>query len=387
MVRKMQEAAILDQMENIRVVDSGNMLKRLMETPQYCEDALQLAQKIEIPQKVNISEKISIKYKKPRHIIMTGMGGSAIGGEILQDWLREDFPISIEVCRDYDLPAYADEDTLIVSVSYSGDTEETLSTLLDAVNRRCMIVTITSGGHMLHFAEKLGLPCVTIMNGLPPRVAIPYLFFPLPIILVKMGLLTNRDEEIREAIRVLRKLSEENSPETSVKNNFSKRLALDLAETIPVVYGFRHYGAIAHRIKTQFNENTKIPSKYEVFPELNHNEVMGWEATEDITRKFSIILLRDSDEPPEIRHRIETTKRLALSRTHKVLEIPAKGEKKLAKMLSTMYIGDLVSFYLAILRKTDPTPVKTISEIKSELSKKLDTVKALEQEFKRLSET
>jgi len=379
----MRKVAILDQPREIRNIDKSDMLGHCVKTPTYCRDAIQRAEQIEIPRKVKISEKASISYKKPNNILVAGMGGSAVGGEILHDWLRDELPIPIEVCRDYSLPAYADEDTLAFVVSYSGETEETLNAFMDAIRRRCMIVAVTSGGTLLSFCERLGLPCVTIPSGVPPRAAIPYLFFSLPIIMEKTDILLDVEKETTETIQVIEKVGMENSLRTPMERNPAKKLALEFIETVPTIYGFRQYESIARRWKTQFNENSKVLSRYEVFPELNHNEVVGWEASEAFTKGFSVVLIRDHDEPPEIRHRIEATKRLALEKAGKILEVYASGVGKLAKMFSVLHIGNFVSVYLAILRGIDPTPVKTINEIKREMEK-LSMVARLRAEFQEM---
>jgi glucose/mannose-6-phosphate isomerase len=219
---------------------------------------------------------------------------------------------------------------------------------------------------------------------LPPRVAIPYLFFSLPVLLKRMNILPILEEDLQEAIQVLKKVGKENSPEIPTEDNPAKKLALEVLETIPIIYGFRQYQSIAHRLKTQFNENSKVPSKHDVFPELNHNETVGWEAPELLTKNYSIILIRDPGEPPEIRHRIETTKSLVLHKARKVLEIYARGERKLAKMFSVLRVGDFTSVYLAILQGVDPTPVKIIDEVKRELGKKFSMVEKLKAELTAL---
>ena len=162
------------------------------------------------------------------------------------------------------------------------------------------------------------MPHTIIPEGLQPRVAIPYLFFPLPVLMKKMGIISGIDDELEEAIQVLERVAKANAPDVPTKNNRAKQLATELVDTIPVVYGFRQYSSIAQRLKAQFNENSKIHSKYEVFPELNHNETVGYEAPELFTKKLSIILIRDPQEPPEIRNRIETTTKLVFSRANKV---------------------------------------------------------------------
>ncbi len=380
----MQKTTVLDQLEHMKKIDKSNMLGICIRTHEHCRDAIQRAKRVEIPKEIKISKNITIQYRKPKNIIIAGMGGSAIGGEILKDWLQNRLPTPIQVCREYRLPAYADKDTLVFAVSYSGNTEETLSAFLDAVKRGCMTLTITSDGQLLPLAEKLGIPHVTIPGGMPPRTAIAYLFFPLPVLLEKLGVLQNINEELEEAMQVLEKLSLETAPQVAAENNPSKKLALELNGAIPVVYGFRQYSAIAHRMKAQFNENTKIPCKHDVFPELNHNEVMGWEAPETLTKQFTIMLIRDRDEPLEIKHKIEATKLFALKKTQKILEIHARGKHALAKMLSAMYIGDFTSVYLAILQGTDPTPVETISRIKKELKNRSNVVEKLIEEAQKI---
>jgi glucose/mannose-6-phosphate isomerase len=372
-------------MDDIRKIDKSGMLTHCMKTAEYSQDVISRAEKAEIPKKVSIFKKKIVEYKKPRNLVIAGMGGSAIGGEILRDWLRDEISIPIEVCNEYTLPAYTNEHTLVFAVSYSGETEETLNAFADAIRRKCMIIAITSGGHLLSFTKKLQLPHVMIPSGLPPRAALPYVFFPLPVLMEKMGILVGKGSEIEESIHVIKTINEENSPRISTKNNFSKKLALQLKDSVPVVYGFRQYGAVAHRLKTQFNENSKIPSRYEVFPELNHNDVVGWEASEELTKIFSVLLIRDCNEPDEIKNRIEATKSTALQKAGRVLEVYAKGEGKLAKMLSILHLGDFTSVYLAILRGVDPVPVKAIDEIKMATKKKFNVIEKVKKEIREIA--
>jgi len=377
------ETTILDRMDDMKKIDKSGMLTHCLKTAEYCQDVISRAEKVEIPAKVRIARNF-VKYNKPRNIVVAGMGGSAIGGEILRDWLRDEILIPIEVCNDYALPAYANEHTLVFAVSYSGETEETLNAFVDTIRRKCMVIAITSGGHLLSFCEKLQLPHVTIPTGLPPRAALPYVFFPLPVLMEKMNALVGKRSEIEESVRVITIVSEENSPHIPAKNNFSKRLAMQLEGLVPVIYGFRQYGAIAHRLKTQFNENSKVPSRHEVFPELNHNEVVGWEAPEDLTKVFSVLLIRDHDEPDEIRNRIEATKSTVVQKTGRILEIYAKGKGKLARMFSILHLGDFTSVYLAILRDVDPVPVKTIDEIKMAMKKKFNAIDKVNKEIQKI---
>jgi glucose/mannose-6-phosphate isomerase len=268
--------------------------------------------------------------------------------------------------------------------SYSGNTEETLSAFLAAIKRKSTVFAVTSGGQLKAFCKKLQVQHVTIPSGLQPRVAVPYMFFPLLVLLKNLGIISNIDDELEEAIYVLEKIAKANAPYIPLKDNRAKQLAAELLGTIPVVYGFRQYTCIAHRLKAQFNENSKIHSRSNVFPELNHNETVGYDAPERLNKNHSVILIRDQQEPPEIRNRIETTADLVLINANKVMEIKAKGEGKLAKMLSIMCIGDYTSVYLAILQKKDPTPVKIIDRVKSELAKKTRMKEQFEDELIQL---
>jgi glucose/mannose-6-phosphate isomerase len=368
----MSKLTVLDKPDEIRAIDKGNMLELCEKTPDFCIDAIKRAEKVRIP------------YRLPRNVIVVGMGGSAIGGGLLKDWLRDRASTPIEVCRDYVLPAYVDENSLVVAVSYSGETEETLSAFLDAVKRGCMVVTVSSGGHLQTFSRKLKNPHILIPTNFPPRAAIAYTFFPLVKLMEKLHAAEGINEEVKEAIYILQKVSEENRLEVSLEKNEAKKLAVEIEGTVPIVYGFRQYKAVARRLKCQFNENSKIPSKFDAFSELNHNEVVGWEAPESLTKNFSIILIRDPKEPLEFKNRIEITKKIAFPKTCKVSEIKAIGKHKLTKMLSAMYIGDFVSIYLALMRGVDPTPTKTILHLKREMKKKLDMTTKFEEEIRKM---
>ncbi|MEM3770105.1 MAG: bifunctional phosphoglucose/phosphomannose isomerase [Candidatus Bathyarchaeia archaeon] len=354
---KMRRTVVLDEPKEIKRIDKSGMLSFCVNAAKHYENAVQIAQKV------------AVDYPKPRSIIVAGMGGSAIGGELLKDWANDTLAIPVEVCREYALPAHADKNTLTFIVSYSGETEETLSAFLDAVKRNCMIICISSGGTLLDFAEKLKIPSVRVPERIPPRAALPYLFTPKLIILEKLGLLTKVGAEISEAIAMLGQVCSENAPEKPSKENFSKKLASDIWGTVPFVYGFGLYRSVAQRFKQQFNENSKVPSKWEVFPELNHNEIVGWEKAEKLADCFSAVIIRDKDEPEQIRCRIEATKELLSGKVKRIYEAWSHGEGRLARMLSATIIGDFTSVYLAILRGVDPTPVKTISMLKDKIAK------------------
>jgi len=190
---------------------------------------------------------------------------------------------------------------------------------------------------------------------------------PMPILLNKIGLVPNISSELFETIKILRQVSDSNSPEILLSNNFSKKLASNICGTVPVVYGFGIYRAVAQRFKTQFNENSKIPAKWEFFSELNHNEIVGWEAAREFAKYFSLIFIRDNDESEAMRQRIEATKGLICKEPMKSFEVQSIGKSRLAKMSSIICIGDFTSVYLAIMRGIDPTPVKSIALLKEKM--------------------
>jgi glucose/mannose-6-phosphate isomerase len=348
----------LDDAREIKRIDKSEMIQFSVEAAKHYAEAGKL------------SKKISINYPKPENIIVAGMGGSGIGGELLKDYARNQTNVPIEVSRDYTLPAYAGKRTLVVTVSYSGDTEETLSSFHDALTKKCMIFCISSGGSLLEFAEKLNVPYLQIPSGMPPRAASPYLLLPQLILIEKIGLLHDISKELDEATKMLAKLCRENAPEKLVESNQAKSLASALNGTVPVIYSFGIYRSVAQRWKQQFNENAKIPAKWEFFSELNHNEIVGWQNAESLAECFSTVFLREKNEPPEVRSRIEITKELMQknSANSKQFEVWARGKGTLTKMLSNILVGDFTSVYLAILRKVDPTPVETINILKMKLA-------------------
>jgi glucose/mannose-6-phosphate isomerase len=349
---------ILNDPAEMKRIDKSDMLSFCVEASKHCQKAAKLA------------EAVRIDYSKPQTIIVAGMGGSAIGGELVKDWTRDKIEVPIEICRQYSLPAYADERTLVSVVSYSGETEEALSMFLDAIKRNCMTFCISSGGKLLEFAEKLKLPYLRVPSGIPqPRAALPYLFLPMPILLEKLGSISDASSEISEAVKILKRVKRENLPEKPLSDNFSKKLASRINGTVPVIYGFGIYRAVAQRYKQEFNENSKVPAKWNFFSELDHNEIVGWEAAKEPAKCFSIIFIRDKDEPEEIRQRIEATKELiSQEATKKIFEVWSSGKSRLARMLYTIYVGDFTSVYLAILRGIDPTPVRTISLLKERIT-------------------
>jgi glucose/mannose-6-phosphate isomerase len=347
--------ALLDNIERLNAVDKSGMLNFSVNAAKhYCEAA-------------ENAEKIVVDYPKPDNIIVAGLGGSAIGGELLKDWAKTQLSVPVEVSREYKLPAYANKKTLVFITSYSGDTEETLSSYLDALKRKCMIYCITSGGALLKYARKHKVPHLQVPGGMPPRAALPYMLLPLLVYMEKAGLTKGVKEELKETYSLLEKISQDNGPEKPTNENFAKGLAQNIGESTPIIYGFGFYRSVAQRFKQQFNENSKSAAKWEYFSELDHNEIVGWEGKGEQCKWFTIVLIRDVDEPVEIESRIEISKQIMERAGLVMIDLETQGTSPLAKMLSTILVGDFTSVYLAILRGEDPTPVKTITVLKNTL--------------------
>lgn len=346
--------SILDDLEGMREIDKSNTLAFYINAANHYRESIKKA------------EKVKLEYQTPENVVIAGMGGSAIGGEILKDFTRNTAQVPVEVSREYHLPAYASKKTLAIIASYSGDTEETLSSFLDALNRKCMVFCVSSGGNLIKYAKKLNVPYLQVRAEMPPRAALPHMLIPL-ISCIRNINDTEFSNDFSEATKLLEKVSDENSPNKPSEKNFSKTLALNINGFVPAVYGFGPYRGVALRFKQQFNENAKIPAKWETFSELNHNETMGWEGARELAKCCAIVFLREEAEPVEIHSRIEITKSLMQPNVQNIFEVWAQGKSRLAKMLSTILTGDFTSVYLAMLRKVDPTPVNTVAVMKEKI--------------------
>jgi len=349
----------LDDLGLISKIDKSGMIDTIAQFPEQIKETMDL---------VNSASLDSIF--KIDNIIISGMGGSAISGDIVQSFLRDRYEMPIYVTREYNLPKWANKNTLVFSQSYSGNTEETLSTFKHAYQKKCKIIAISSGGKLQECCEKREVPHIKIPSGFAPRAATAYLLFSPLLALEKIGIMHNiLGPEIEETIVELKDFRDHNKKEVSEKDNFSKQLATKLFNTIPQVYGWEIYTPIAKRWCTQFNENSKIIARYDVVSECNHNDIVGWSQDHEKSKQFTCVLFRDEKiESIYMTKRLDFMKALFEGVSADVIEIPVTGKKTLAKMMYAMYLGDFVSCYLAILRKIDPTPVDIIVELKQVLA-------------------
>jgi glucose/mannose-6-phosphate isomerase len=260
----------------------------------------------------------------------------------------------------------------VISQSYSGNTEETLSTFKHAYQKKCKIIGISSGGKLQDYCIKRSISHIKIPSGYVPRTATAYLLFSPIMSLKKIGLLKNNlESEIKETLEIVKLFVDTNKKVIPEKDNLSKQIAKKIFNTIPQVYGWNIYNPIAKRWCNQFNENSKIIARYDIVSECNHNDIVGWSQNPEVSKKFTCILFRDKKlESFQISTRLGFMKSLFKDVAANVIDIEIMGKKTLTKMIYAMLLGDFISCYLAILRKIDPTPVDVIVELKDVLNKK-----------------
>ena len=319
-------------------IDNFNMLKVIEDFPQQCKTALELTKGMSVSGEIN-------------KIVIAGMGGSAISGDLLKTYMGSS-NIPVFVVRDYKVPSFVDEDTLVFAISYSGNTEETISAFEDAVKKKAKIIAIASGGRLASMAKKV----IKIPAGLQPRAALGYLFFPTLGVLTNSNIVDVKSDEITEMLDILSK--------TNDFKPFGESLAKKIQNRIPIIYASELLGAVAYRWKTQFNENSKIPAFCHVFSEMNHNEIAGYQTINK--NNFIVIFIRDKEDNDRIKKRMDITKEIISTKVD-VGEVFTKGNFLLSRLFSGIYYGDFASYYLALANKIDPTPVTVLENLKKRL--------------------
>lgn len=345
----------LDDSAAMRSADPSGMLDAVLDMADHCRQGYEAGRSTsDLPEGDGVLS-----------VVLCGMGGSAVGGDVVKGLFADRLGVPIDVVRGPILPAFAETRTLVVCSSYSGGTAETLAAFEEAVERGCRVVAITSGGEMAMRAEEASVPVVPVPAGLQPRAALGHLALGLLGALEAMELVPALGGEVAEATEVLDGLAAELGPEAA--GNPAKALAERMLGTIPVIWGAEGLSAVAAmRWKTQLNENSKVPAWWSAMSELDHNEVAAW--IDGSGAGHTIVALRDHDEGPGIGPRFPLTARIAEDAGATVVEIAARGHSELARLLSLVAYGDLVSVYLAFLRGVDPTPVDAIMRLKRELA-------------------
>lgn len=359
------EAALLDDPAAMRARDAHDIMALTTGFAAQCRDGARIGAEFAV--------RGSVARRPVANVVVTGLGGSAIGGDLLRSMMDAGGDVPLVVNRDYDLPAFVSPDTLVIAASYSGNTEETLSAYAQARARRAQMVCVTSGGELAARAEADRVPVCRIPGGQPPRTATGYMFFPMLAIVGGAALLDRSlDADVEEALGVLDRLAAAYGPDAPTASNPAKQLALALFGRVPVIYGSQGYrGVVANRWKGQFNENAKEHAFANAFPEQNHNEILAWTLCRRQAPRWSVVYLRDPEEreaAPRIARRVEVTKRI-IGRAAEQHEVWAEGSSLLARMFSLFTLGDFVTVYTAYLNGVDPTDIGSIDRLKAELAK------------------
>lgn len=304
------------------------------------------------------------RFKSPAkafsNIVLTGLGGSGIGGSIVQNYVAGSMKVPFFVNKDYFLPAFVNKDSLVLVCSYSGNTEETVATLQQAMKKKATVVCITSGGKIAEIAKKKKLDCILMPAGMPPRACLGYSSIQVLYTLAYFGLIGYEFEKsIKASIKTLK-------ADTKDIQKKAKTAAQKLNGKLPVIYAAASFEGVAVRFRQQINENSKMLGWYNVIPEMNHNELVGWR---DKTNDLAVVLLRNDDDYERVQQRMEINKRVIRKYTPTVIELRSQGKTYWEKVFYIIHLTDFISVDLAEMHGVDATEVKVIDSLKKELSK------------------
>jgi glucose/mannose-6-phosphate isomerase len=306
-----------------------------------------------------------VKKENFNKIVVTGLGGSAISGDLIQNYLNKELNLPYYVNRNYFLPKFADKNTLLIVSSYSGNTEETLSVFNEAIKIGCSTVCITTGGKAGEIASDNKIPVIKIQPGYQPRYALGLSFFSLLRVLQELKLIPDQSETVNKIINIWKN----KSIEFSAENNTAFNLAKSLIGFIPIIYSAADItSAAGYRLKCQFNENSKLHAFHNVIPELNHNEIIGWESFAEKQLQTKLITILDEEYSSQIKRRFEITAELAAKNGAEIIIIKSEEKEFKLRLLDLIYLVDWISYYLAVLRGFDPTEIENINILKKRLS-------------------
>ncbi len=294
------------------------------------------------------------------NVVVTGLGGSGIGGSIVQNYVFDKLKVPFIVNKDYFLPSFVNKKSLVIVCSYSGNTEETLAALEQANKVKATIVCITSGGKVAEFSNKKDIDCILVPAGMPPRSCIGYSLVQILYVLAHFGLIGNNFEgEIKKAIKAMK----DGEKETQKK---ATAIAKKIFGKLPIIYSASHFEGVAVRFRQQINENSKMLCWHGAIPEMNHNELVGWR---DDAKDKIVLLLRTKEDYERVQTRMEINKKVFKKYTPNILEIYAEGKSYWEQVFYFIHLTDWVSVVLADLRQLDATEVKVIDFLKKSLSK------------------
>jgi glucose/mannose-6-phosphate isomerase len=310
----------------------------------------------------NKIEAASLKGKKFNSIIVTGLGGSAISGDLMANFLGGELKVPFLVNRNYNLPAFADKNTLLIVSSYSGNTEETISVFNEGLKKGCSIICSGTGGKIGKTAAENNIPFVKVMPGFQPRYSLGLSFFSLLKILQELGVISSQDSVVTKIIS----LWKEKGSLYSNESNEAYDIARKLTGFIPVIYSAADVtSAAGYRLKCQFNENSKLHAFHNVIPELNHNEIIGWESFLEKQFNAKLILILDKTYHPQVKKRFDITASLVPCEK---IYLESNEEDFKLRLMDLIYLGDWITYYLSLIRGFDPTEIENINILKEKLA-------------------
>jgi len=340
----------------INKVDSGDMWGLMSNFPNHWKEVMELTEGLEL----------NIDVSKVNNICFAGMGGSAIGADLTRAYSLKSCPHPVQINRHYEIPNYINEHTLFIVCSFSGNTEETLAALKSALKKGAQIIGVTSGGELKKLAIEHDFDYIQIPGGMPPRAALAYSFVPLFRIFQTLGYLDESDDVLNETYKLLK---EGAANFQDFSGNDALALAEELNGSLPLIYSDAlMMEPVNLRWRGQIEENAKMLVYGNLIPEMNHNEIVGWEHVAHLAGRLSVVMLKDKDDNPRVKKRMEIVKELIMDQALSVIEISTIGESRLERLFSLVQLADWVSMYLALLNEIDPTPIAKIDILKSKLA-------------------
>ena len=346
----------LDQPDIYTRLDPSGLSDRIAGLADQCQQAWQEGQALHLP----------ASYGSARTIALLGMGGSAIGGDLITGVAALENGPQVTTCRSPHLPGWVGSDTMAIISSYSGNTEETLAMYQQAKERGTHLVALTSGGELARLARQDGTPCFSIEYDGEPRSALGYSFVVPLAILCGLGLVPDMSTDLAEATQTVRDMAIALGPNTPQVQNLAKDIATMLHNRLPIVYGAGFLSSVARRWKTQLNENSKVWSFWEELPEASHNSMEAFRLNQTVGDQVSVILLHSYFLPPRTTKRFQAVEGLLVREGIPYRQLDGAGESPLSHLLSTVLLGDYVSYYLAMLNKVDPSPMPIIEDLKQQ---------------------
>ncbi len=299
-------------------------------------------------------------HRSFQHIVISGLGGSGIGGKIVSQILADVSPLPISCYNDYVLPAFVNEHTLVIISSYSGDTEETLAAMHEAAQKGAEIACVTSGGKIGAYATANKLNCIFIPGGNPPRSMFGYSSVQLFFMLAHYGIIDRSFEaQVEASVALIHE-------HIAAIRSEAKELAQKIVARIPIMYSEASYEGLAIRWRQQINENSKMLCWHHVFPEMNHNELVGWTGGDN---RVAVMIIRNADDHARSQLRMDLCKKLMEEKCDTVVEVWSKGQSRIERTMYLNHLGDWLSIELAELRNEDAVAIPAIIFLKNELSK------------------